>query len=423
MAEFAPYMTIECPMAKRTAPLAELVFRKSRYNPDGKGNRLFDGGGLYLELRPSGARLWRLKYRFAGKEQLMSIGSYPDVTSAQARVRRSEVKSLLDKGVDPAALRRQEKLTRGIEMATTFQSVATEWIERFSPNWAHSHTRMVKMRLENDVYPWLGRVPIADLKPQDLLPILVRVEKRGAQATAHRIRQCMSLVFRYAIATGRAERDPAGDLRGALRPAIARRYATTTDPSKIGALLRAIDSYEGSLVVRAALQLLPLLFVRPGELRGARWEEINLEAWEWRIPAARLKLRYAEKLDTHNAGHVVPLSTQAMAVIERLLPMTSGSEFVLPSIRSLKRPLGECSVNIALRRLGFGKDEIVGHGFRHMASTLLNEQAWSADAIERQLAHRRKGVRGTYNLAEYLPERRKMMQAWADYLDGLRASI
>lgn len=408
-------------MAKRTAPLSELVFRKTRYSSDGKGNRLFDGGGLYLELRPSGAKLWRMKYRFAGKEQLMSIGSYPDVTSVQARARRSEVKLLLGKGVDPAALRRKGKLTRGVEIATTFESVASEWIERFSPNWAESHTRMVKLRLKNDVYPWVGRAAIADLKAQDLLPVLSKVEERGAQATAHRIRQSMSLVFRYAIATGRAERDPAGDLRGALRPAIARRYATTTEPSKIGVLLRAIDSHEGSVVVRSALQLLPLLFVRPGELRGARWEEFDLKAAEWRIPSARLKLRYAEKLDAHNAGHVVPLSKQVISVIEALKSLAIRSEFLLPSIRTVKRPMGEYTVNIALRRLGFGKDEIVGHGFRHMASTLLNEQGWSADAIERQLAHRRKGVRGVYNLAEYLPERRRMMQAWADYLDCLKA--
>jgi len=407
-------------MAKRIAPLSELTFRKRAYNPNGEGNRLFDGGGLYLELRPSGAKFWRLKYRFAGREQLLSLGEYPAVTSTQARAKRAEIKALIAQGVDPALQRRRQKLVRNLEVSNTFESIAREWIERFSPDWAQSHTRSIMVRLENDVFPWIGRYPITDLGAPELLGVLRRVEKRGALETASRIRQYFSQIFRYAVATARVARDPAADLKGALRSPTPKRYATMTNPQQIGQLLRAIDGYEGHPINRAALQLTPLVFVRPGELRGAEWAEIDIANAQWCIPPVRLKMKTTAKQDARQPGHVVPLSRQALAVLEELQPLTSDGLYLFPSVRTSLRPLSDNTINAALRRLGYGKDEIVGHGFRHMASTLLNEQGWSADAIERQLAHKESGVRAIYNLAEYLPERQRMMQAWADYLDTLK---
>ncbi len=410
-------------MAKRIAPLSELTFRKRVYNPDGEGNRLFDGGGLYLELRPSGAKFWRLKYRFAGREQLLSLGEYPAITSAQARTKRAEVKALIAQGVDPSLQRRRQKLARNLEVSNTFESIAREWIERFSPDWAQSHTRSIMVRLENDVFPWIGRYPITDLGAPELLGVLRRVEKRGALETASRIRQYFSQIFRYAVSTARVARDPAADLKGALRSPAPKRYATMTNPQHIGQLLRAIDGYEGHPITRAALQLTPLVFVRPGELRGAEWAEIDIDNAQWCIPPVRLKMKTTAKQDARQPGHVVPLSRQALAVLEELRPFTGDGLYLFPSVRTSLRPLSDNTINAALRRLGYGKDEIVGHGFRHMASTLLNEQGWSADAIERQLAHKESGVRAIYNLAEYLPERQRMMQAWADYLDTLKATV
>lgn len=407
-------------MAKRIAPLSELTFRKRAYNPSGEGNRLFDGGGLYLELRPSGGRYWRLKYRFAGREQLLSLGEYPAVTSAQARTKRAEIKALIAQGVDPSLQRRRQKLARNLEVANTFEAIAREWIERFSPDWAESHTRSIMVRLENDVFPWIGRYPVADLGAPELLGVLRRVEKRGALETASRIRQYFSQIFRYAVSTARVARDPAADLKGALRSPTPKRYATMTNPRQIGQLLRAIDGYEGHPITRAALQLTPLVFVRPGELRGATWDEIDLAAAEWRIPPARLKMKTSAKLDARQSGHIVPLSRQALTVLEELHPHTGDGLYLFPSVRTSLRPMSDNTINAALRRMGYGKDEIVGHGFRHMASTLLNEQGWAADAIERQLAHKESGVRAIYNLAEYMPERRRMMQAWADYLETLK---
>lgn len=406
-------------MARRIPPLTEMACRKKTYDPAG-GNKLFDGGGLYLELRSSGAKLWRMKYRFAGKERLLSIGSYPEVSSEQARASRAEAKALLAKGVDPSMHRRIEKSTRELAVATTLRAVAEEWIERFSPGWHESHTRTIEVRLKNDVYPWIGERPIGDLLAPELLTVLRRVEKRGALETAHRIRQYFSLIFRYAISTGRVMRDPAADLKGALRSPIVRHYATITDPVEIGRLLHAVDGYRGHFVTRVALQLAPMLFVRPGELRGAEWDEIDLDAGEWRIPAIRMKMKLAHKLNGRQTDHVVPLATQAVAILRELEPLTGGGLYVFPSARTRLRPISDNTVNAALRRLGYGTDDIVGHGFRHMASTLLNEQGWSSDAIERQLAHKEKGVRAVYNLAEYLPERRAMMQAWANYLQELK---
>ena len=309
-------------------------------------------------------------------------------------------------GLDPGQEKRKAD-------GNTFQAVALEWFVKRSPKWVPSHSVRIRKRLEKDLFPHLGARRIAELKAPDLLVALRRIEARGAIETAHRALQNCGEIFRYAIATGRAERDWAADLRGALESPKEKHHASITDPKKVGALLRAIASYAGTSGVRRALQLAPLTFVRPGELRKAEWTEFDLEAAEWRIPGARMKMR---------EQHLVPLSVQAVSALRELHEYTGRGRYVFPGARSSDRPMSDNTVNAALRRLGYGKEEMTGHGFRSMASTLLNEQGWNRDAIERQLAHaERDNVRAAYNFAEHLPERRKMMQAWADYLDRLAA--
>ncbi|MEB0165111.1 tyrosine-type recombinase/integrase, partial [Glaciimonas sp. CA11.2] len=289
-----------------------------------------------------------------------------------------------------------------------------EWFSKYAPNWVASHSDKIIRRLERDIFPWLGSRPISEISAPELLDVLRRIEKRGAIETAHRAHQNCGQIFRYAIATGRAERDPSGDLKGAIPPSKEKHHPSITEPKAVGELLRCIGGYTGSFVTKCALQLAPLLFVRPGELRKAEWSEINLDTAEWRIPAEKMKMR---------AVHIVPLSIQAVAILNEIMPLTGKGKYVFPGARTNGRPMSENTVNGALRRLGYGSDDMTGHGFRSMASTLLNEQGWNRDAIERQLAHaERDSIRAAYNYAEHLPERRKMMQAWADYMDGLSAS-
>jgi integrase len=392
-------------------PLTDKAIRAAKHGE--KPVRLFDGGGLYLELAPNGGKWWRLKYRFAGKEKRFSLGVYPHVALKQARGRRDDAKRLLANGVDPSEQRKATKAIVTERAANSFEAVAREWFASFSKKWVKGHSDKILRRLEHNVFPYIGGRPIAEITSRELLAVLRKVESRGAIETAHRTKQNCSQVFRYAVATGRADRDPTIELRGALAPTSERHHASITDPKGIGALLRAIDGYEGSLVTKCALRLAPLTFVRPGELRRAEWTEFNLGKAEWRIPAERMKMR---------EQHIVPLSTQAIAVLEELQPLTGRATYVFPGARTNGRPMSENTVNAALRRLGYGKDEMTGHGFRSMASTHLNEQGWHRDAIERQLAHaERDDVRAAYNFAEHLPERRRMMQAWADYLEALKA--
>jgi integrase len=290
--------------------------------------------------------------------------------------------------------------------------LALEWHCKFKPGWTEKHAGRMLARLERDVFPWLGSRPVNEINTPELLAVVRRIEKRGALDVAHRVLGYCGQIFRYAIATGRGERDISADLRGALSPVRSKHHASITDVKAVGALLRAIDGYEGHFITRCALRLAPLVFVRPGELRAAEWRELDLDTAEWRIPGSRMKMR---------AVHIIPLSQQAVAILRELHPLTGRGKYVFPSLRSGERPMSENTVNAALRRLGYDKGEMTGHGFRSMASTLLNEQGWHHDAIERQLAHaERDAVRGAYNYAEHLPERRKMMQAWASYLDGLR---
>jgi integrase len=381
--------------------------------PRAKPIRLSDGRGLYLEIAPAGGRWWRFKYRIAGKERRISLGVYPDIGLAQARDRREDARKLVAMGIDPMQRRREEKATLIADTVNTFEAIAREWFDHFSAKWVVTHSSKVSGRLEKDLVPWLGKRPILAITAAEILTTLRRIAARGAAETARRALQDCGRIFRYAVATGRAERDPSRDLAGALAPRAVKHLPSITEPNKVGALLRAIDGYEGFFVTRCALRLAPLVFTRPGELRKAEWSEFDFERAEWRIPAERMKMR---------EQHIVPLSRQAIAILEELKPLTGELKFAFPGVRAAFRPMSDNTTNAALRRLGYTKDEMTSHGFRSMASTLLNEQGWNRDAIERQLAHgERDAVRAAYNYAEHLPERRRMMQSWADYLDQLKS--
>ena len=397
-------------------PLTDIAVRTAK--PQAKTRKLFDVGGLYLEVSPAGGRWWRWKYRVGGKEKRLSLGVYPDVSLKAAREQRDALRQQLASGIDPGQARKAQKLAR--TGADSFEVIAREWHAKFSAGWVPSHGDGILRRFERDLFPWLGQRPVADIRAPELLSVLRRIESRGAVETAHRAMQNCGQVFRYAIATGRAERDPTGDVRGALPPPKERHHASIIEPKRIGALLRAIDTYEGFFVTKCALRLAPLVFVRPGELRRAEWPDIDLAEAEWRIPAERMKMR---------VPHLVPLSRQAVDILRELEPLTNrmsslaldAHRFVFPSARSSARPMSENTVLAALRRMGYTKDEMTGHGFRSMASTLLHERGWNHQVIERQLAHaEHNAVSAAYNFAEHLPERRTMMQAWADYLDTLK---
>ena len=399
-------------------PLTDTAIPRAK--PKAKAVKLFDGGGLYLEVNPAGGKWWRWKYRFGGKEKRLSLGVYPDVSLKAAREKRDAARQQLAAGINPGQARRAEKLARA--GAESFEAIARQWHAKFSPGWVASHGDRILKRLEKDLFPWVGKRPIAEIKAPALLAVLRRIESRGALETAHRAMQNCGQVFRYAVATGRAQRDPTGDLRGALPAPKEKHHASIIDPKRIGELLRAIDAYEGFFATKCALRLAPLVFVRPGELRKAQWPEIDLDKAEWCIPAERMKMR---------EQHIVPLSRQAVAILRELEPLTNRAipskpdapRYVFPGAQSRERPMSENAILAALRRMGYTKTEMTGHGFRSMASTLLHEQGWNHQVIERQLAHaERNAVSAAYNFAEHLPERSKMMQAWADYLDGLKAS-
>jgi len=393
-------------------PLTDTACKNARPKPDGKPAKYADEKGMYLLVNQTG-KYWRLDYRYANKRKTLAIGVYPTTTLKDAREKRDEARRLLAADIDPSEHRKVTKASKVLQAENSFEAVAHEWFTKYKPTWTDGHAERILRRLERDIFPWLGSRPIAGIDAPELLTNLQRIERRGAIETAHRAMQNTSQIFRYAIATGRAKYNPAADLTGALAPTIKTSFPTITDPAKIAELLRAIDGYQGTLATQCALKLAPLVFVRPGELRQAEWCEIDLENALWIIPAARMKMR--EK-------HVVPLSRQAVTILTELKPLTGNGRYVFPGARSNSRPMSENTVNAALRRLGYDKDTMTGHGFRHMASTLLNEQGWNRDAIERQMAHaERNSIRATYNYAEYLPERLRMMQSWADYLEALKS--
>lgn len=390
-------------------PLTDTAIRNIK--PGVKSIKLFDERGLYLEVSPSGGKWWRLKYRFDNKEKRISLGVYPDISLKDARDRRDEARKLLANGVDPSENRKAIKSTRMDRAANSFEVVGREWFAKYSPTWASNHGVRIIRRFERDIFPWIGGKPIAEITAPELLSVIRRIENRGALETAHRALSNCGQVFRYAVATGRAERDPSGDLRGALPPVKGTHFAATTDPKRVAEILRAMDGYEGTLTVRCALRLAPLVFVRPGELRNAEWANIDFEAAEWRYFVTKT-----------NTQHIVPLSRQAVEILLELQPLTCNSRFVFPSARSHHRPMSDNAILAAMRRLSIDKEEMSGHGFRAVARTILDEVLGvRPDFIEHQLAHAVRDPNGrAYNRTAHLPERRKMMQQWADYLDKLK---
>ncbi|WP_163337930.1 tyrosine-type recombinase/integrase [Desulfopila sp. IMCC35008] len=394
-------------------PLTDVAIKNAKFVD--KQFKLSDSGGLYLLVTKSG-KYFRLDYRYLKKRKTLALGVYPKISLANARKKRDQAKELLGEGIDPGIKRKQEKHLRKQAVQNNFEAVAREWFEKKKPKWAPGYARTVIGRLELNIFPYIGTIPVGEINAPLLLSVLRKMESREAHDTARRVRGLCSKVFQYAVATGKAERDPASDLKGALTEVTVTHMAAITEPAEIGALLRAIDGYEGAFQTKCAMKLAPLTFVRPGELRHAQWSEIDLDEALWKIPAKKMKMRGA---------HLVPLSRQAINVlreIEQLTGALEGAGYVFPSIRTTSRPMSENTVNAALRRLGYDKTEMTGHGFRAMASTNLHEQGWKSEVIERQLAHVEKNtVKAAYNHAEHLPERRKMMQYWADYLDGLKA--
>jgi len=374
-----------------------------------KTYKLYDERGLYLEISPTGGKWWRFKFRFEDKEKRLSLGTYPDVSLRDARDKRDALRKQVASGTDPSNVRRDEKAAR----KNTFESVGEEYIYSMKGKWAPRTYLLVTERLRKDLFKTIGSRTIHAIRAPELLRELERIQNRGALEAAHRARQDASLIFRFALAKGYVDRDPAADLRGALRQRTTKHHASITDPNEIGGLLRAIEGYSGEPTVKAALSLAPHVFLRPGELRAAEWREIDLEACEWRVPATRMKMKEV---------HIVPLSRQSVEILNGLRPITGTRRLVFPSVRTADRPISENTINASLRRMGYSTDQMTGHGFRSMASTRLNEsQKWHRDAIERQLAHGEKDkVRASYNYAEHLVERRKMMQWWSDYLDELR---
>ena len=377
-----------------------------------KALKLFDDRGLYLEVSPAGGKWWRLKYRFGGKEKRLSLGIYPDVALKDARGRRDDARKLIADGIDPSEYRKATKAAQTDRNANSFELITREWFTKYSPNWAPNHgTRLVRL-FERDIFPWLGSKPISEITAPDLLGVLRRIEARGALDTAHRALGNCGQVFRYSVATGRCQRDPSSDLRGALPPVRGKHFAATTEPKQFAAILRALDGYEGMLTVQCALRIAPLLFVRPGELRSAEWKDIDLDAAQWCYTASKTK-----------TPHIVPLARQAVAILRELQPLTGYGRFVFPGARSNKRHMSDNAILAAMRRMGIDKTEMSGHGFRATARTILDEVLGvRPDYIEHQLAHAVRDPNGrAYNRTAHLPERRLMMQQWADYLDKLRA--
>lgn len=400
--------------------LTDLKCRNAVCSPDAKRERLADSGGLYLEISPAGSKRWFWKYRYNGKEGRMALGSYPTVSLTAARKARDVARLQKSTGVDPVQVRRVEKLKAMNPEGETFKVVALEWFGKQKTQWSDTHAIRVLRQLERDLFPWLGDRRLANIEPVELLATLRKIEARGAMEIADRGLMVARQVWRYGVATGRVERDITGDLKGALSPYRGKHFAAITDPEKLGELLRAIQAYRGGLIVRAALQLAPLLFQRPGELRGAAWAEVDLEEALWTIPAARMK-RCKEGKE-YGDPHLVPLSTQAVAILRELYSLTGRGALVFPGERNHDRPISENSVRTALITMGYTPEIQTWHGFRATARTMLAERL-EVDpmVIEAQLAHAVKDANGrAYNRTQYLAQRARMMQQWADYLDQLR---
>jgi integrase len=390
-------------------PLSDVAIKAAK--PGKKAVKLSDGSGMYVEITPAGQKWWRLKYRFGGRERRISLGVYPEVSLKVARERRDAARKQLADGIDPSTARKAQRFAQVERCANSFDLVAREWFDKYSATWVEGHKKRVLSLLERDVFPWIGARPIAEITSPELLTTIRRIENRGAVETARRALRTCSQVFMYSIAIGRATNDPSSPLRGALTPVKNGHFAAVTEPKPLGTLLRVLDGYKGTLVVRCALQLAPLLFVRPGELRKARWADFDLNAGEWRFQIT--------KTDT---PHIVPLSRQAVEILQELHPLTGKGSFVFPSARSATRPMSDNAILAAMRRMNIGKDEMTGHGFRAAARTILDEVLKvRPDFIEHQLAHAVRDPNGrAYNRTAFLVERRIMMQQWADYLGQLK---
>ncbi|MDA8128095.1 MAG: tyrosine-type recombinase/integrase [Betaproteobacteria bacterium] len=397
-------------------PLTDTAIRNAKpgAKPTGEATRnpyrLTDAGGMYLEVYPNGSKYWRLKYRYAGKEKRLALGVYPEVTLKEARNRRDAARKLLADGIDPGQAKQADKRARKLSAANSFESVAREWYGKQVHTWVKTHAADVLRRLEANAFPAIGHRPIKEVEPPELLMMARKIESRGAHDLAHRVLQVCGQVFRYGVATGRCTRDPTPDLRGALTPHVKKNQAAVK-PEELPDLMRAINTYDqtGDKQTMLALKILALTFVRTNELIGAEWVEFDLDKALWAIPAGRMKMKNE---------HVVPLSQQAVAILRELQPMAGGSRFVFPG-RNRDKPISNNTLLFALYRLGY-KGKMTGHGFRAVASTALNEMGFRADVIERQLAHcERNEVRGAYNRAAYLEERRGMMQHWGNYLDAV----
>jgi integrase len=386
-----------------------------RAHPQDTPYRLSDGKGLYLLVRPDSKRWWRLDYSFARKRQTLSLGVYPAVTLARARSRAAEIHQQLLDGIDPSAARKAKIAAVGAaEVPDAFERIAREWHTSRAPGLSSNTAASILKRLEANVFPHIGQKSVGTLRAPDVLDVVRRIEERGLGETARRVHQLVGQVMRYAIATGRAVADPTPALRGALKSVKVRHYAAVIEPGVLGAMLRAFDGYTGGPVVRTALQLQAMLFVRPGELRHMEWDELDFEAAQWRIPGEKMKMR---------EPHIVPLAPQAVALLKALQPLTRRSRYVFPSPRSKDRPMSENAVNVALRALGYDRDTVTGHGFRATARTILDEKLrYRVEVIEMQLAHAVRDPLGrAYNRTKYLEERKDMMLGWADYLDKLKA--
>jgi integrase len=391
-------------------PLTDLTIKHAQ--KAAKTQKLWDGGGLYIEITPAGSKLWRMKYRYDGKEKRLSFGQYPYVGLSAARAKREAAREHLANGRDPGEVKKAEKAERLAKAASTFEAVAREWFERMMADKAKSHKDKVIARLQNDLFPWLGNRPIAEITAPEILSCLRRIETREAFDTAHRARENCGAIFRYAVASGRAQSDPVPNLKGALKPAKAGHFAAVTDPRQVGPLLRKMDAVGASFPVTAALRLAPYLFCRPGELRTMRWDEVHLDAAEWRYVVAKT-----------TTPHLVPLASQAVAILRELYPLTGRWDYVFPGRDDKRQPMSGNTINNALRRAGINtRTEQSGHGFRAMARTILHEGlGFRPEVIEHQLAHMVPDPLGTaYNRTKFISERRAMMQQWADYLDRLR---
>ncbi|KKW66936.1 integrase [Lampropedia cohaerens] len=400
--------------------LTEIECKNLRCPPDKKRVRLSDSGGLYLEAGPSGSLRWFWKYYFGGKEKRLALGRYPTISLKQARLARDEARLLHAKGIDPAMKRQEEKLFNRHQSSNTFEAVARELHEIKRDGWSEKYATRWLERLEKDVFPWIGAMPVDKITAPILLQVLRRIERRGAIETAHTLRQTTGQVFRYAIATGRCERNPSPDLHGALKPVTTKNMAAVLEPARAGELLRAMDGYTGQPVTRVAMLLSALTFQRPGNVRMMEWEEVDLQDAMWTIPSVKMKRTKQEKLN--GRPHLVPLAKQAVKLLQEIYPLTGGGKYVFPALTTKARPMSENTVRLALRRMSFSNEEMTAHGFRAMARTMLVEQLdANPDVIEAQLAHNKSGPLGAaYDRAQFLTQRRKLMQQWADYLDELR---